>query len=265
MFLASRIQISIDAKHFLDLYHPRIYVTRGLTRNKNSLPILVSWKFKWFAGVLLFLITVGIYSLSNRYPLYPPKTVRLVSLDSKIPFLPWTIWIYLSIFIYLIVVYFLNRCVVSLNKHLYSFLTLVLISGFIFNFCPSAYPRELYPLHLTLNHSWSLSWSETVTHWTRCVDLPVNSAPSLHVSAGYLIAFGFLEDLQAYFPIMFVWSTLMAISTLTTKQHAILDVVTGFFLAVILYILFHRTFKYRLLTKSFSEGSSLEKSNSSHK
>jgi membrane-associated phospholipid phosphatase len=39
--------------------------------------------------------------------------------------------------------------------------------------------------------------------------------------------------------VFFIWSTLIALSTLTTKQHYVADIVSGLLLAVVFYRWFH--------------------------
>lgn len=79
----------------------------------------------------------------------------------------------------------------------------------------------------------------------RNTDQPINCAPSLHVSLAYQIALGFLKDQKRYFPLVFSWATLLALSTLTTKQHYFLDVILGGALAVATHWIFHHLLQYQ--------------------
>src|SRR3712207_475933 len=84
----------------------------------RALPILISWKYKWVVGILSCAFAVGLYGISNQVQFLNAHLLPFTSVDRWIPFLPWTVWIYVSGVPYLFVVYFLNRCVVSLNIHL---------------------------------------------------------------------------------------------------------------------------------------------------
>ncbi|MCM2322222.1 MAG: phosphatase PAP2 family protein, partial [Oligoflexia bacterium] len=48
-----------------------------------------------------------------------------------------------------------------------------------------------------------------------------------------------LTEQRKKFPFFFLWATSIAVTTLTTKQHYIIDVVTGFLMSVIVYWFFH--------------------------
>ena len=73
-------------------------------------------------------------------------------------------------------------------------------------------------------------------------DVKYNCLPSLHVAQVYLAAFACNIVHRGVGKVAFVWATLVALSTLLTKQHYVLDVVTGFALAVAAYAIFLRGF-----------------------
>jgi membrane-associated phospholipid phosphatase len=79
----------------------------------------------------------------------------------------------------------------------------------------------------------------------RTADTAANCCPSLHVSSVFLSVFIFLDDQRSKFPFFFVWGSLIAASTMTTKQHYMVDVLTGFLMALGTYWIFHRYVSYR--------------------
>jgi membrane-associated phospholipid phosphatase len=119
-------------------------------------------------------------------------------------------------------------------------LALQIFSVTIFFLWPTTYPRELFPLPATLD-----PYTYHVFHNLRDVDAASNCFPSLHVSSCYLSSFMYLDEQREKFPIFFAWATAIAMSTLTTKQHYISDVVAGFSSAVLMYVIFHRLARYR--------------------
>ena len=208
----------------------------------TGLPLFMTHDNKYRVGVLMCLFAVALYLPSNHIHLFEPQILPMTWLDHQIPFLPNTVWIYFSEWFFFITVYIASRDLVNLSKYFFSYVALQCVSVLIFWFWPTAYPRNLYPLPADLN---------AVTAWffnsLRTVDTPANCAPSLHVSSVYLSSFIFLDDQKKKFPLFFFWGTAIAVSTLTTKQHYIVDVVSGFMMAAVTYYVFHRMIPYRAL------------------
>jgi membrane-associated phospholipid phosphatase len=128
----------------------------------------------------------------------------------------------------------------NVNKYIYSFLTTQGFSCLIFLFFPTIFPRELYPIPEGTHPAIDAVW-----FWLRNADAPTNCFPSLHVSTVYLSVFIFLDEQREKFPFFLIWGTLIALSTLPTKQHYFIDIVAGLFLSIAAYWLFHRKIKYR--------------------
>lgn len=217
-----------------------IFVRRGLRNHPSSLVLLVPWKYKWPTGLLVCFISGSLYLSSNHLLLFKARQLSIGSIDKNVPFIPETVWIYVSLFLLIPYVYYLNRCVVSLNKHIYSFFFTICFSVLLFWFFPTSYPRELFPIPESTD-----PWTSHLISLIRTVDGPTNCAPSLHVSISYQIAFGFLEDRKEYFPFVLLWATFLSFSTLTTKQHYFFDVTTGFALALLVHLFFHHFLRYR--------------------
>lgn len=211
----------------------------GKKRPHGRIPLLVPWKLKWPVGIALLFLSSGLYLISDYFPMITPRKLPLTWIDRSIPFVPDSIWIYVSLYLYIPYVYLLNRCSVSLNKHLYSFLFSILFSIVCFWLFPIAYPRELFPLPEDTG-----GITQFIFQVLRSVDRPNNCSPSLHVALAYQIAFGFLEDQKRYFPLFIVWATALSVSTMTTKQHYFSDVVSGLVLAVFVHILFHHILSF---------------------
>jgi membrane-associated phospholipid phosphatase len=49
---------------------------------------------------------------------------------------------------------------------------------------------------------------------------------------------------------MFAWSTAIAVSTLTTKQHYFVDAASGLLFSALIYAVFFRFARYEKLTKN---------------
>lgn len=212
-----------------------------------SLPIFITEKNRYPFGFVLSLIATVLYMASNHLHFFTPQLLPLFWIDSTVPFIPNTVWIYTSEYIFFIVAYVTCKDLVNLNKFCYSFLVLQVVSVMIFWIWPTTYPRELYPLPDDLN-----SFTYYIFSILRLTDTPANCCPSLHVSTVYLSSFIFLDDQREKFPFFFIWGTAIALSTLTTKQHYLIDVITGLMMAMTTYWIFHRYIPYRSSSKQTS-------------
>ena len=207
---------------------------------QRALPIFMNKGNKYYYGLLLWFLAAALYLPSNHIHLFTPRLLPFSWIDSIVPFMPNSVWIYISEYIFFPVVYITCKDMVNLNKYFYSFLILQVVSVLIFWIWPTTYPRELFPLPDDLN-----SLTHFVFSSLRETDTPANCCPSLHVSSVYLSAFLFLDDQKKKFPFFFIWGTAIAFSTLTTKQHYLVDVISGFLMALATYWIFHRFVSYR--------------------
>ncbi len=205
-----------------------------------TLPLFLTPKNKYWLGAFFGILAVVMYATSNHIHIFEPRYLPMWKIDEWIPFVPWTVWIYTSEYYFFIIVYVLSKNIQNTNKYLYSFLALQTVSVFIFWMWPTTYPRHLFPLPENLD-----PLTHTLFTHLRIADSPANCAPSLHVSSCYLSSFIYLDEQREKFPIFFIWATAVAITTLTTKQHYLLDVILGFIMAVIFYRIFHRYVRYQ--------------------
>lgn len=191
------------------------------------------------------------YYLTNHYPIYPPVELPKTWIDLNAPFWPWSVLVYTSEYFYFAFVFFQLRNHDNINKYLYSFFTLQIFSCAIFLFYPTIYPRDALPIS-----SIEPGWLRAIWTWLHQQDAPTNCLPSLHVSSVYLSSFVFLTDGKngrpGWFRFYAIWGTLIALSTLTTKQHYLADIVSGLGLAIFFYWWFHRRQKYFYLSPALS-------------
>jgi membrane-associated phospholipid phosphatase len=195
---------------------------------------------KNLTGAVMFAIASLLYIISNRYQFSAPRLLPMSSIDLAIPFVPETVWIYLSEYVFFIAVYVNCKDMANANKYIYSFFALQFVSVLIFVLWPTTFPRDLYPLPADLDALTYFAF-----HTLRQSDTPANCLPSLHVSSVYLSAYIFLDDQRKKFPLFLVWGTLIALSTLPTKQHYLVDIVAGFAMSIVFYWIFHRWIPYR--------------------
>ena len=190
-------------------------------------------------GILGGIFSSVVYMIPNHHPFFEPHYLTMTPIDQWVPFVPWTVWIYCSEYFLIYSAYLISSNDHNYNRFLYAFLTLQTFSSFIFCIYPTTFPRELFPL--VADGSLTTRFFEGL----RVTDAPTNCFPSLHVSSVYLSSFIFIKEKRKLFPIYFIWASLIGLSTLTTKQHYLADVIAGLGLAYGFYWLFHsKKFEY---------------------
>jgi membrane-associated phospholipid phosphatase len=205
-----------------------------------TLPIFINKQNKFFYGFVMFFSAAVMYMASNRLHIFPPQLLPMTRIDEAVPLVPWTLWIYLSEYFFFAIVYAITRDYTNLNKYWYSFLALQTVSVAIFWIWPTTFPRELYPIPVDIDQITYYAFQSL-----RATDTAANCCPSLHVSSVFLSCFIFLDEQKRKFPFFIIWGSLIALSTLTTKQHYLVDVVVGTAMAIVFYWVFHRWIQYR--------------------
>jgi len=169
-----------------------------------------------FIAILAFLF---FYMLPNHISFFLPKYLKLFDFELKIPVLTWTIWIYMSDYIYIVLAFYLLKNPININRMFYSFIIFCFLSSIIFYLYPTTYPRPLF--------TYDNNLSGYLFSFLHSIDTPNNCMPSLHVGMSYLLSYAFLYEQKKLFIWFFIWATLISISTLTTKQHYFLDIIGG--------------------------------------
>lgn len=170
------------------------------------------------AAAFVAVFVALLYEIPLRVHLVQPSPLHPTSIDAAIPFVEWTVWIYYSYFVFLFVPFAMCRddsttgrafCAVILNS---------LIAGVIF----LAWPTSGVAQHPTSGGVTGLLWSALLI-----VDRPANFLPSLHVANTCACALALTRERHGWRVVSPLWALLIAISTLTTKQHFVIDVPTG--------------------------------------
>ncbi len=212
----------------------------------RAIPVFLNDENRFHAGVFLFGSAIGLYLAANHFHFVPPQLLSFTTLDSWIPFIPQSVWIYVSEYLLFAWVYLSTKDYGHLSRYFFSFFTLQLVSVLIFWVYPTTYPRELFPLPEDLDKMTHLLFESL-----RSTDSPASCCPSLHVSATLLTALLYRDDQKGEHPLkvlgVALWAALICASTLTTKQHYVMDVFAGLFLAVVVFWVFHRILPTRLV------------------
>lgn len=173
----------------------------------------------------VFLISFfGLYYLSQFCFFQTSYQLRDTWIDRQIPFVGWTIIIYLSHYPLLLVVWYINLDEKPINFYMPFFLCSA-ITFIIFFFFPTTIERpDIYP------GIWQKIYSILYT-----LDKPVNCLPSLHVSLALLAGLSLRKQGLVKKIFIWIWVFFVSFSTLTTKQHLFIDVLGGMLISCFVF------------------------------
>lgn len=207
-----------------------------------TLPVLPSPGWKYAAGIVVAVCAAALYLLPNRMAGTDAVMLPLTAADRLVPFWPWTGWIYASVYAFLAIAFVGMRDLAVASRFLYACLFTQLAAAAVFVAFPTVYPRELFPLP----YGATASDAALVGFW-RGLDAPANCFPSLHVSTCVLClaAYG-TGPLRRFRYVAAAAAALLIASTLTFKQHYVVDLVGGGALGLSSYWIFFRWPRIRL-------------------
>ena len=171
---------------------------------------------------LAYAVFSVLYLGAAALPRAVPVTLSPSALDTAIPCLPWTVWAYLSQFPFLGFVYWRASGTVAWARNLRAMLAATGASVTVFVLYPTQIPRA------TIDADSATALAFALLYGT---DPATNCLPSLHVSLALLGASGFWPERPRLAGACLAWAALITISTLTTKQHYVVDVLAGIVVA----------------------------------
>ena len=151
-----------------------------------------------------------------------PRTIAAGALDARVPFLAWTIWIYFTQYALLPAAIVRARDDSDRTHTLYSMLAATAIAAVIFVAWPTQIERQPYTAAGLTGHAWRLLY---------LLDTPLNCFPSLHVALAAIAGAALWRRGDCVLAV--AWPSLIAFSTLTTRQHVVVDVAGGLALAAL--------------------------------
>lgn len=189
---------------------------------------LVPWETKLFIALVAIAINSVLYLVPNRVVLRPLVELPLTPVDTLVPFVPLTFWIYFSDYLLVASAFMLSRTWAEVKRFARAYFALV-TTGMVVHFLwPTAFPRDAFPLV-------GDDFTTRAFLVLRQIDLPTSCMPSMHVAGSYLAAFSLWRQRPPYFWVWTAWATAVAISTLTVKQHYAVDVVAGALMAAVFW------------------------------
>jgi membrane-associated phospholipid phosphatase len=192
--------------------------------------------YKWGLGLLAGAIQSGAY-FGIGYVQRPRSTTMLaLPMDRTIPFLPWTVWCYLPFYAAIFVMGMAGfRSKRLFHRSLVGVLATIVVGAAGHLLVAAEYPRPTLP-------SPPPDASFAFLAWLQAVDPPGNVFPSLHVAQTSAIALVLRRDRPVLGGLAVVMAAMLALSTLTTKQHFVVDVVAGLAIALTTSTLVWRPF-----------------------
>jgi membrane-associated phospholipid phosphatase len=180
---------------------------------------------RWGLGLGAALLQSSIYFVIGHSQRPRSTTMLATSLDGAIPFVPWTVWWYLPFYAGIFVMAIAGfRTPRLFNRALVGVVVTMLVGAAGHLLIGAEYPR---PLVRPPYGDLSLAF----LGWVHAVDPPGNVFPSLHVAHTSALAVILRHDRPRLGALAMLMALLLAISTLTTKQHFVADVLAGFIIA----------------------------------
>jgi membrane-associated phospholipid phosphatase len=188
-------------------------------------------------------VTVSMVALIGMVPFYifiagptPGRTqhVPAIALDGAIPLVPAWSLVYGALYAFLIALpIFVVREQAHLRRTVRAYLA-VWIAAYV---CFLAYPT-VAPRPEQIAQEGFGAWGLELLYG---MDPPYNCFPSLHVAHSFVSALACLRVHRGVGVAATIAATFVALSTLFTKQHYVLDVVAGVLMAMVAYAAFLRS------------------------
>ena len=163
-------------------------------------------------------------------PSFAPQTMPALPIDEWMPVLPWSAWAYFSLWFFICAPLALMMDRAVMLHYLGGALLLSIIGLGIFFFYPTAVP------------AWNIDWSLYPTlEFLKNSDNAGNACPSLHVGFATFSGCWLVWLIRRiglppiWVALTFIWGLVIIISTLTTKQHVLIDVIFGFLLGAMVF------------------------------
>ena len=192
---------------------------------------ILSLHFRLEILALTLLGWLGVYFFVNRLQVEPQRRLDLaMPLDGKIPFVPQLILVYFSTYIFVIQPFIILSEARQFYWMLASFGSITVIASLIHATVPSKIERN------EILDADGLSGKLINLFQKTCK--PYGNFPSMHVALSVpVVGANFIAVGSTAGIVTLVWAILIALSTLFTKQHYILDILAGLVGGVLIYSL----------------------------
>ena len=154
---------------------------------------------------------------------FEPKVDLLLPIDTQIPFLPWTIFIYQSLYVMVLLAAYVTKPRECFE--LFAGMVVISVCSYVcFYFWTAHYPRPATSVIDSL-------FLRNLYGSMHAMDGPGNTFPSIHASSAIYVGWHMRRLRGGWgWP---CWGVVVALSTLTVKQHFVVDVIAGGVLAAL--------------------------------
>jgi membrane-associated phospholipid phosphatase len=206
-------------------------------------PIVLAYLLarSWLAAAFVILLPMYFFigAATAAWPHYRPMTI----LDGLMPLRPGWMTVYGSLYV---CGFLLPLLVVRgedlIGRTLKAYLTVMVISYAGFLVYPTVAPRQDVVV-VTGFAEWTLQLFYDL-------DQPYGCFPSLHVAYSFVAAFACLQMNRSVGIAALVWSVLIGVSTVYTKQHYVVDAVAGALIATVTWVVFLRTLRPHVVSET---------------
>jgi len=192
-----------------------------------------SWILWAAIGPILFGLWAGGYFLVGwlidpaRAALLPPEVARF---DPFIPFDPDFVFLYLAVYPMFLLPFFYCRSNSTLTRLAIGYFVMLTVSYAIFIISPVQFPRPPKATGQTYFSNW-------VLNIVFGQDPPWNCLPSTHCAVAMLSALAIAETDRKIGTWAILTALSVALSTFYTKQHYIVDALSGLLIAIVTFFL----------------------------
>ena len=179
---------------------------------------------KWRVAAAGYAVFCLLYTLAGATPFRRPVVLSPTAIDKSMPFVGWSVWVYMSQFFFLVFSVMILKQPRSISRALYS-MTLASALSFAVFFT--------YPTMLARGPATAGGLTGRMFEFLYRIDSSANCFPSLHVSLAWLAALGVAGEDRGKGIAAIVFASVISLSTMTTGQHYLIDVAAGLVVAAI--------------------------------
>jgi membrane-associated phospholipid phosphatase len=177
-------------------------------------------------------INAVLYLVPNHVVLQPAIELPWTRVDRAVPFIPWTLWVYFTDYLLVGSAFLQSRTWGEVRTFARAYFALLLTGALVHLAWPTAFPRESFPVS-------GDGFTAEVFALFRQLDMPTSCMPSMHVAGSFLAAFSLWRRRPSLALLFTGWACLVAVSTLTVKQHYAVDVGAGVVMATLFWAAFY--------------------------